>query len=156
LLKTYLERYHGIKPFESEHMGVFVQERLKIASIGMQVRHGLTSHGFAINVSEEPLAWFDQVVACGLADVRAASVQSVQRGQSVQPGQSVQQQQQQGGLEGIDMMREKKRIVRLFGEMYGREIRELGERDGGEIWNAVKEMEHVADEAGDWHKRPIS
>jgi lipoyl(octanoyl) transferase len=151
LLKKYLERYHGIKPIESEHMGVFVQERLKIASIGMQVRHGLTSHGFAINVMEEPIGWFDQVVACGLEDVRAASVQSVLRGQTVQPGQSAQQQ----GT-GIDMMKEKKRLVELFGEVYGREIRELGERDGGEIWNAVKEMEHIADEAGDWPKRPIS
>jgi len=138
LLKTYLERYHKIKPFESEHTGVFFSDKLKIASIGMQVRHGLTSHGFAINVTKEPILWFDQVIACGLADVRAASVQSVQRGEGT-----------------IDMMKEKKLLAELFGEMYGKEIRELGERDG-EIWDAVKEMEVVADKAGEWLKLPIS
>lgn len=104
----------------------------------MQVRHGLTSHGFAINVTKEPILWFDQVIACGLVDVRAASVQSVQRGEGT-----------------IDMMKEKKLLAELFGEMYGKEIRELGERDG-EIWDAVKEMEDVADKAGEWLKRPIS
>lgn len=31
-------------------------------------------HGFAMNVTPEPQKWFDLVVACGLADVRATSV----------------------------------------------------------------------------------
>jgi len=32
-------------------------------------------HGFAMNVTHEPRAWFDEVVACGLADVKAASIE---------------------------------------------------------------------------------
>jgi len=47
-----------------------------VASIGVQVRHRLTTHGFAMNVTREPRAWFDEIVACGLADVKAASIES--------------------------------------------------------------------------------
>ncbi len=54
--------------------GVFLDDTTKIASIGIQARHRLTMHGLALNVTKEPKAWFDQVVACGLADVKAGSI----------------------------------------------------------------------------------
>ncbi len=38
----------------------------KLAAIGVKVSRGVTSHGFALNVDPD-LAWFDQIVACGLA-----------------------------------------------------------------------------------------
>jgi len=52
--------------------GVWIEER-KIASIGVHVARGVTTHGFAINVSNdlEPFAW---VVACGLDGVSMTSV----------------------------------------------------------------------------------
>ena len=56
-------------------MGVFLGAREKVASIGVQVRHRLTAHGFAMNVTREPLAWFEQIVACGLDDVKAVSIE---------------------------------------------------------------------------------
>jgi lipoyl(octanoyl) transferase len=52
--------------------GVWVGER-KIASIGVHVSRGVTTHGFAINVSNDlqPFSW---VVPCGLEGVQMTSV----------------------------------------------------------------------------------
>jgi lipoyl(octanoyl) transferase len=52
--------------------GVWTGER-KIASIGVHVARGVTTHGFAINVSNDlqPFAW---IVPCGLDGVRMTSV----------------------------------------------------------------------------------
>lgn len=49
----------------------------QISSIGIHVRHRLTSHGFSLNVTQQPIDWFDLVLACGLADVHAASLQGL-------------------------------------------------------------------------------
>jgi lipoate-protein ligase B len=76
VLSLHLREAHGLSPVvASEHTGVFLGPYEKVASIGVQVRHRLTTHGFAMNVTREPRAWFDQVVACGLVDVKAASVE---------------------------------------------------------------------------------
>jgi lipoyl(octanoyl) transferase len=55
-----------------DYTGVWVAER-KIASIGVHVSHGVTTHGFAVNVQNdlEPFSW---VVACGLPDVQMTSI----------------------------------------------------------------------------------
>jgi lipoyl(octanoyl) transferase len=52
--------------------GVWVGER-KIASIGVHVSRGVTTHGFAVNVANdlEPFSW---IVACGLPDARMTSL----------------------------------------------------------------------------------
>jgi lipoyl(octanoyl) transferase len=57
-----------------DYTGVWVKER-KIASIGVHVSRGVTTHGFAVNVDNdlEPFSW---VLACGLADVSMTSVAS--------------------------------------------------------------------------------
>ncbi|MBV8943711.1 MAG: lipoyl(octanoyl) transferase LipB [Solirubrobacterales bacterium] len=52
--------------------GVWVGER-KIASIGVHVARGVTTHGFAINV-ENDLQPFGWIVPCGLEGVRMTSV----------------------------------------------------------------------------------
>ena len=52
--------------------GVWVADR-KIASIGVHVQRGVTTHGFAVNVDND-LQPFDWVVACGLPEVRMTSV----------------------------------------------------------------------------------
>jgi lipoyl(octanoyl) transferase len=56
----------------SDYTGVWVGER-KIASIGVHVARGVTTHGFALNVDNdlEPFQW---VVACGLQGVAMTSV----------------------------------------------------------------------------------
>lgn len=55
-----------------DYTGVWVGER-KIASIGVHVSRGVSTHGFAINVDNalEPFEW---VIACGLPDVAMTSL----------------------------------------------------------------------------------
>jgi lipoyl(octanoyl) transferase len=55
-----------------DYTGVWVQER-KIASIGVHVARGVTTHGFAVNV-ENDLQPFQWVVPCGLEGVRMTSL----------------------------------------------------------------------------------
>jgi lipoyl(octanoyl) transferase len=55
-----------------DYTGVWVQER-KIASIGVHVQHGVTTHGFAVNV-ENDLQPFSWIVPCGLDGVRMTSL----------------------------------------------------------------------------------
>src|SRR5829696_8214921 len=45
----------------------------KIAAIGVRVAAGTTMHGFALNVDPD-LAWFDQIIPCGLTDVGVTSM----------------------------------------------------------------------------------
>ena len=52
--------------------GVWVEER-KIASIGVHVQRGVTTHGFAVNV-ENDLQPFGWVVPCGLDGVQMTSL----------------------------------------------------------------------------------
>ena len=52
--------------------GVWVQER-KIASIGVHVQRGVSTHGFAVNV-ENDLQPFRWIVPCGLEGVRMTSL----------------------------------------------------------------------------------
>jgi lipoyl(octanoyl) transferase len=52
--------------------GVWVEDR-KIASIGVHVSRGVTTHGFAVNVDDD-VEPFHQVTACGLPDVRMTSI----------------------------------------------------------------------------------
>ncbi len=56
----------------ADFTGVWVGQR-KIASLGVHVSRGVSTHGFAVNVENdlEPFSW---VVACGLPDVKMTSV----------------------------------------------------------------------------------
>jgi lipoyl(octanoyl) transferase len=55
-----------------DYTGVWVGER-KIASLGVHVARGVTTHGFAVNVDNDlqPFSW---VVACGLDGVQMTSL----------------------------------------------------------------------------------
>ncbi len=53
--------------------GVWVEDR-KIASIGVGVRHWITMHGFALNVSGE-LDGFANITPCGIAGVTMTSIE---------------------------------------------------------------------------------
>jgi lipoyl(octanoyl) transferase len=55
-----------------DYTGVWVSER-KIASIGVHVARGVTTHGFAVNV-ENDLQPFSWVVPCGLEGVQMTSL----------------------------------------------------------------------------------
>jgi lipoyl(octanoyl) transferase len=55
-----------------DYTGVWVEDR-KIASIGVHVSRGVSTHGFAVNVTNE-LAPFTWIVPCGLAGVTMTSI----------------------------------------------------------------------------------
>ena len=86
--------------------GVWVEDR-KIASIGVHVQKGVTTHGFAVNVDAdlEPFSW---IVPCGLEGVRMTSVQTE--------------------LGRADMGCFRKRMAHRFAEAFGRRQRLVGER----------------------------
>jgi lipoyl(octanoyl) transferase len=83
------------------HVGVWVGER-KIASVGVHISHGVSAHGFAVNVDNDmdPWAW---VVACGLPDVTMTSMA------------------QEGSTENVGCFR--KRVGHRFSEAFGRRQR---------------------------------
>jgi lipoate-protein ligase B len=68
---------YGIEAIRRDgYAGVWLDERRKIASIGVGLRRWLTMHGFALNVNCD-LRRFDAIVPCGLANVRMVSMASV-------------------------------------------------------------------------------
>lgn len=47
----------------------------KVAAIGVKLSGGVTQHGVALNVGDEPLRWFAEVVPCGIEDGGVTSLQ---------------------------------------------------------------------------------
>jgi len=45
----------------------------KLAAIGLHIAHGITTHGFALNVDAD-LGYFQHIVSCGIADAGVTSV----------------------------------------------------------------------------------
>lgn len=137
MIQSYLSSAHRLAHVPSEHTGVFLDPTTKVASIGVQVRHRLTTHGFAMNVTQEPLEWFDKVVACGLADVKAGCI-ALATGEQIQVYDVI---------EGM---------VGAFSQSYGRDMKKLELGSVGELGKVILELEEEALEAGDWPRIPIS
>ncbi|HEX6139643.1 MAG TPA: lipoyl(octanoyl) transferase LipB [Candidatus Limnocylindria bacterium] len=53
--------------------GVWVGGQRKLAAVGVRVKRGVTTHGLALNVNTD-LAWFDEMIPCGLRDKGVASL----------------------------------------------------------------------------------
>jgi lipoate-protein ligase B len=79
-----------------DYTGVWVDDR-KIASIGVHVAKGVTTHGFAVNVDNDltPFSW---VVACGLPSVTMTSI-ALESGAPPTGGEAA--GNQTGGTSGI-------------------------------------------------------
>ncbi|MEU1625360.1 lipoyl(octanoyl) transferase LipB [Streptomyces sp. NPDC020096] len=60
-------------PRSQSLVGVWTPEHEKIASIGMRIRGGVTSHGFALNIAPD-LDVFSSFTACGLPEVAMTSL----------------------------------------------------------------------------------
>lgn len=127
-LKAFLRDTHGIDHVPSTHTGVFLDERTKVASIGVQVRHRLTMHGFAMNISPEPLPWFATTVACGLTDVQAGCID----GRSATANGPVR------------VEHEIPELVKAFGLMFGRDMAKAEPSNDGEVGKAIMELETLA------------
>jgi lipoyl(octanoyl) transferase len=54
--------------------GVWVDERRKLAAVGVRVRRGVTTHGLALNVSTD-LAWFGEMIPCGIPGCEVTSLE---------------------------------------------------------------------------------
>jgi lipoate-protein ligase B len=66
--------HFGVKGFrQAKKVGVWTGPREKIASIGVRIRRGVTSHGLSLNVnmSGDPA---DLIIVCGMPDVRMVSL----------------------------------------------------------------------------------
>lgn len=62
-------------------VGVWTPDNRKIASIGMRIRSGVTSHGFSVNIDPD-MTVFASFVSCGLTDpVTSLAVLAGERGQ---------------------------------------------------------------------------
>ncbi len=64
----------GIRAMRIDKLtGVWVGDK-KIAAIGLKISRGVTTHGFALNVSTD-LAWFQHIVPCGVPDKDVTSME---------------------------------------------------------------------------------
>jgi len=75
----------------------------KIAAIGVHISRWITTHGFALNVTDDPLEFFPGIVPCGILDGGVTSIERA-AGRRLALPQIVSS------------------IVRHFGEVFGREI----------------------------------
>ena len=73
LLIAFLAEYQIAASRRGSLTGVWVEDR-KIASIGLGVRHWITMHGFALNVSGD-LSPFDHIIPCGIDNVAMTSME---------------------------------------------------------------------------------
>lgn len=91
--------------------GVWVGQR-KIASLGVHISRGVSTHGFAVNVVNDltPFTW---VVPCGLAGVSMTSVAQERMAQG------------RGGQDEIDVERFARRVVARFAEAHSRTVEEV-------------------------------
>lgn len=81
------------------------QKPAKIAAIGVKVdAHGVSRHGFALNVAPD-MSYWDGIIACGLADDPVVSLADL-----VTPLP--------------DMQKVKKEIAAAFGEVFGYEVKD--------------------------------
>lgn len=105
-----------------------------------------------MNITPEPLKWFDLVMACGLADVRAVSLHDLMtRGAT-----------NNGILPNVlpSVPEVAGEMVPLFAKVFGRGLEPLAQREGeiGEMWEIVHRAEEQARkenaEKGGWATEP--
>ncbi|TCD62939.1 hypothetical protein EIP91_006202 [Steccherinum ochraceum] len=141
VLRRYLSESHGIVSVPSDNTGVFLDAHTKIASIGVQVRHRLTTHGFGLNITPEIYPWFDQIVACGLADVRQTSIAAVSTGKT---------------SENVTVPGEIDGLVGRWGKVFERDMEKLDVAREGELAEMIRVLEQEAQYAGPWSRTPDS
>jgi lipoate-protein ligase B len=100
--------------------GVYVRNK-KIASIGVHVSRGITSHGFALNVDPD-LSYFSHIVPCGLPDVTMTSMaQLLPQREDDMPSRGIR------SVASLRMTSVIDAVVRSFGEVFELDM-EDGER----------------------------
>ncbi|KAI0344090.1 lipoyltransferase [Trametopsis cervina] len=141
-LKLHLKEAHGIDSSLNDNTGVFLNDMTKIASIGVQVRHRLTTHGFSMNITPEITPWFGQIVACGLVGVEQGNIAHNSKTKARE------EVTVEGEIEGL---------VQRFGEVFGREMAKM-DTDESDFASAIREVEEEAEEtqrARPWPRSPL-
>ncbi|MDQ6856836.1 MAG: lipoyl(octanoyl) transferase LipB [Candidatus Dormibacteraeota bacterium] len=67
--------YHVVAARRPPYTGIWVGNE-KLAAIGVKLASGVTTHGAALNVTTD-LAWFDEVIPCGIEGAGVASLASL-------------------------------------------------------------------------------
>jgi lipoyl(octanoyl) transferase len=62
------------------------ESQAKIAAIGVHISRGVTSHGFALNVTNQPLEYFRLIVPCGIASKPVTSLEQQLCTPGLRPG----------------------------------------------------------------------
>ena len=60
------------------YTGVWVDDRYKIAAIGLKIRRWVTMHGVSINVHPD-MRYFENIVPCGITDKEVGSIKQLQQ-----------------------------------------------------------------------------
>jgi len=136
ILKSFAHT-HDVTTIPSEHTGAFVSETAKLGSIGVQVRHRLTTHGFSVNITPQPIPWFDEVIACGLPGVNAVALAD-QKGVSL-------------SVEGIVPS-----LLARVQHHLNTQLSPLSNSEDAEILRLIQETELSALHAGPWRTHPHS
>jgi lipoyl(octanoyl) transferase 2 len=76
---------YGVRGFVTSDPGVWVNDRhastntnanaKKITAVGVHLRRNVSSYGIGLNLTEEPMWFFRQIVACGLEGKEATSLE---------------------------------------------------------------------------------
>jgi lipoyl(octanoyl) transferase len=93
-------------PFKERLSSVWIGND-KIAAIGVHLSRWITTHGFALNVTEEPLPYFRGIVPCGITDGGVTSVERVLR-------------------RPVEVREVVPRFLAHFGEVFGRDVEVVG------------------------------
>jgi len=73
LLIATLDDYSINAHTKDDQPGVWIQDK-KIGSIGIHVSHGVTTHGFSLNVNTD-MNYFSNIISCGIDDVLMTSME---------------------------------------------------------------------------------
>lgn len=74
---------YGVKGFTTEDPGVWVSDGSgntlpkKITAVGVHLRRNISSYGIGLNVTDEPMWFFKQIVACGLEGREATNLEGL-------------------------------------------------------------------------------
>ncbi|WVF67589.1 lipoyl(octanoyl) transferase [Kwoniella sp. CBS 6097] len=149
-----------LAPHPDGHVGVFSSPTEKFASIGIHLRHRITSHGFAMNITPQPIPWFDLVLACGLTDVHAISLHDLL---ARSPGGAAGVHAETIPPVPLSMRDTAEALVPKFGAMFNRDILSLDERpEDGEEVDSIRRLVETAEadarleneKKGGWPDRP--
>ncbi len=94
-----------------------VQEQAKIAAIGVHISRGVTSHGFALNVTNAPLEYFQLIIPCGIASKPVTSVEQQLCGPGLRPGVHGSETRATPSLDDVAQS-----VARNFGRVFNSQI----------------------------------